>query len=92
MSRKSKFYLTGEPSDKDLWLVTPNDELRITFDNDDVSKVIAVPLFERVIAILNDHWDDPEYAHLKPVITGVDEAAIDADYEAAKIKLGKMFA
>lgn len=55
-----------EPGDKDLFLLTSEaqGELEITIDFDDVDKYITACNLRKMLAILNDHWLDPEYAHL----------------------------
>jgi hypothetical protein len=72
---------------KELSIRTPDSDFRITVDNDDVDQSVSVPLIERMLAILNDHWEDAVYAHLKPMDREDGDLDGERAYEAAQKRL-----
>lgn len=66
---------------KDLFIGTPLPDLRITLDIDDVVKIRAAYGIRRLLAVLNDHWNDPEYAHIEAEEVQDSEEAWDGAYE-----------
>lgn len=77
---------------KEIAIRTPDSELRINVDNDDVDSATSIPLIERMLAILNDHWDDAAYAHLKPIERDDNDDGGERRYEKAQERLAALLA
>lgn len=77
------FKVSGQNGDgKDLFVgFADSSELRITIDTDDVDTFTVAVLTRRMLKVLNDHWNDPEYSDMVVEAWpefGDDEAGEDA--------------
>jgi len=59
--------LKHDSSDKEFGILTPDDEWRVRVDYDDVNHPVVDKLTRRMVTILNDHWNDPEYQPKKRI-------------------------
>lgn len=64
MKKRNKFKLVE--CHKEGFISTPHQEFRIQVDLDDVDTLSAATYMQKMLAILNDHWDDRGYANLEP--------------------------
>lgn len=45
-------------SDKDIYITGPDENVWLTLDYDDVNRDIVELYLERIVQVLNDHWED----------------------------------
>lgn len=88
MSKPKRHFRLSEVSGdwKDLFVTCDSaDRFVLTVDNDDVDGYEVACLTRKLIRVLNDHWDDKEYASMnpepRPEIKEDDYEASDAEYE-----------
>ena len=69
---------------KEMPICCPGDTFRLSVDTDDVNRYEVAKLLGKALAILNDHWDSEQYAHLgviEPIPDDLYDDANDAEWD-----------
>lgn len=69
-----------------------SEDFQVSIDNDDVDRLVVATLMERLLRVLNDHWNDTEYADMKAETPPDDdnEAYWDSRYDRAEAILDRL--